>query len=103
LLNTAVAIELYLKCLSNEVVCRCGRGWSKVSSSPERGCAQPALSERVEGDLRDELDRAVQIQLVPSVAVCFGLRLNKCEGAFETARQPFEQGHTHQRFRWSFS
>jgi hypothetical protein len=94
LINTAaVAIELYLKCLSAEkVYADVGVGWARASAGPERGHDLTALLGEVEGDLRDELHRAFQIELA-FVGLSFRSALEQCEGAFEASRYPFEQGH----------
>jgi hypothetical protein len=91
--TAAVAIKLYLKCLSAEKVYADGGGcWRRVSAKPERGHGLTTLLGEVEGDLRDELDRAFQIELA-FVGLSFRSALEQCEGAFETSRYSFEQGH----------
>jgi hypothetical protein len=59
-MNTAaVAIELYLKCLSAEKApVDAGGGWSRVSATAEHVHGLTTLLDKVEVDLRDELDRA---------------------------------------------
>jgi len=95
LMNTAaVAIELYLKCLSAEkVYVDAGLGWSRVSATPEFGHGLATLLDKVKVDLRDELDRAFLAELPSLGRLSFQAALEQCEGAFETSRYPFEPNH----------
>lgn len=94
LMNTAaVAIELYLKCLSAEKVWTdAGRGWSKVSAKPEFGHGLVELLDKVADDLRKELDRAFQSEVTALGGPSFRAALQDCEGVFQASRYPFEQG-----------
>jgi len=90
----AVAIELYLKCLSAEVVHTAAQnGWSVVSSAPAMQSHKlTALLEALPADVREVLERAFQ----SGCPGCGGLSLRdalaNCEGAFVASRYPFEQG-----------
>jgi hypothetical protein len=94
-MNTAsVAIELYLKCLSAEkVYSDGGRGWSIISASPQFGHGLTTLLDKVEVDLRDELDRAFSAESAASMGLSFRAALEQCEGTFEASRYPFEPQH----------
>jgi hypothetical protein len=91
LMNTAaVAIELCLKCLSAEKeYTDAGRGWSMVSATPHFGHGLTALLDKIEGDLRDELDRAFLAEF-PASWGSFRAALEQCEGTFEASRYQFE-------------
>jgi len=95
LMNTAaVAIELYLKCLSAEkVYTDAGRGWSKVSATPQVGHDLTRLPDKVEADLRDEIDRAFSAEFPAFGGLSFRAALERCEGTFEISRYPFEPDH----------
>ncbi len=96
--NAAVAIELYLKCLSAEKECAdAERGWSIVSVTRQFGHGLTALLDRIEGDLKDELDRAFLAEF-PASWGSFRAALEQCEGAFETSRYPFELGRDVSKF-----
>jgi len=87
----AVAIELYLKCLSaDKTYADAGRGWSIVSATPQHGHGLTTLLGRVEPELREELDRAFQAEFPASGGPSFRDALNRCEGAFQASRYPFE-------------
>jgi hypothetical protein len=89
--SAAIAIELYLKCLSAEKVYTPARGdWSIVSARPEYGHVLTTLLDKVESNLRDELDRAFQSSPRALGAISFRDALVQCEGAFQTSRYPFE-------------
>lgn len=94
LLNTAsVAIELYLKCLSAEkVYADVGGGWSIVSATPQHGHHLATLLDKVEADLRTELDRAYLTEFPTSGDLSFRAALTECEGMFKISRYPFEPG-----------
>jgi hypothetical protein len=104
-MNTAaVAIELYLKCLSAEkVYTDAGRGWSIVSATPQRGHVLTALPDKVEGVLRDELDRAFQAELLHSGASHFGMHFNSAKARLKYPVIRLSQKATCQNARWTFS
>jgi excisionase family DNA binding protein len=89
--SAAVAIELYLKCLSAEkVYTDAGGGWSMISAAPpEHTHVLTKLLDKVGGDLQDELDHAWRAEPT-SGALSFRDALRQCEGAFDTSRYPFE-------------
>lgn len=87
----AVAIELYLKCLSaEEVRTDAGGGWSIISAAPpEHTHALTKLLDKAGDDLQDELEHAWRAE--PTVgALSFRDALGQCDGAFDTSRYPFE-------------
>jgi len=94
LINTAaVAIELYLKCLSAEKVYgELETGWAKVWAKPSRFDHRLIdLLERVDGDLQKELDHSFRAELSAFDGLSFRDALSRFEGAFEDSRYPYEQ------------
>jgi hypothetical protein len=92
-MNTAaIAIELYLKCLSAEkVYTENGGGWSKVSAIPATRChVLTTLLGKVGGDVEHELDYGFRAELSGFRDISFRDALKQCEGAFEESRYPFE-------------
>lgn len=95
-MNTAaVAIELYLKCLSAEtlhVPTGDDSGCVTVHAAPvlsgKKGHELTALFDKIPDDVRSELERAFQS------ATGDGCRdmLARCEGVFSASRYPFEAG-----------
>ena len=95
LINTAaVAIELYLKCLSAEkVYTDAPRGWSIVSAARQRGHSLTTLLDNIDGDLQQELDHAFRAEPPAFAGLSFRDAVNQCEGAFQKSRYPFEGGN----------
>jgi hypothetical protein len=92
LINTsAVAIELYLKCLSaTRKYTPVRGGWSLVSSVPVRGHGLVALMDEVERNLQQELELRFVAEVAHFGNVSFRDALKRCEGAFQASRYPFE-------------
>ena len=93
LMNTAaIAIELYLKCLSAEkVYIDAGEGWSKVSATPSMRChVLTMLLDKVGSDVEHELDHAFATEFSAFRDLSFREALKRCEGVFEESRYPFE-------------
>ena len=91
----AVAIELYLKCLSAERVYESiGGGVSTVSAAPaEQSHRLKKHLDNAGPDLGKDLDRAFRAQSVQYCNLPFRDALILCEGAFEASRYPFEVKH----------
>ena len=91
----AVAIELYLKCLSAERVYESiGGGVSTVSAAPaEQSHRLKKHLDNAGPDLGKDLDRAFRAQSVQYCNLPFRDALILCEGAFEASRYPFEAKH----------
>ena len=68
------------------------RGWSKVSAASQHGHVLTTLLDKVEGDLRDELDLMFRAEVGDFGGLPFRDALGQCEGAFQQSRYPFEQG-----------
>ena len=90
LMNTsAVAIELYLKCLSAEKVhvpCDDGSGWYRVHAEPSiRDHVLTALYDKILDEVRGELAQAYKEGDLRH-------ELSLVEGAFMATRYPFEIG-----------
>jgi hypothetical protein len=88
----AIAIELYLKCLSAEkVYTEAGRGRSKVSAKPAMRChVLTKLLGKVGGDVEHQLDHAFRAEPSAFHDLSFRDALKRCEGVFEESRYPFE-------------
>jgi len=88
----AIAIELYLKCLSAEkVYTDAGKGISKVSAAPAmRGHGLTDLLREVGDDVKFELDLAFRPEVSAFGDLSFQDALKKCEGVFKESRYPFE-------------
>jgi len=89
----AVAIELYLKCLSAELVFttiddEIG-GYHVTAASTLKGLCPPAHLAREPDVFRGDLDRTF-----PARSQGLALRgaLQRCDGAFAASRYPFERG-----------
>jgi hypothetical protein len=91
----AVAIELYLKCLSAErVYAYESGGEATISAAPtERSHQLRKLLDKAGPDLGKDLDRAFRAQSAQYCNLAFPDALTKCEGAFEASRFPFEAKH----------
>jgi len=88
----AIAIELYLKCLSAEKVhTDAGGGWYKVSAiAAEHGHDLTKLLNKVGSDLEHDLDRQFRAEYTAFHDLSFRDALKRCEGVFEKSRYPFE-------------
>jgi len=93
LMNTAaIAIELYLKCLSaKNVYTDAGEGWAAVSAeSTKHGHDLILLLDEIGDDLQDQLACAFRAELPDFGGLSFRDALGRCQGAFEESRYPFE-------------
>ena len=92
LLNAAaVAIELYLKCLSAEKVYHAGEGWGNICAKPSmRGHVLTTLFDNIDCDLQQELDSTYGSQLSAFGGLSFRDVLSQCEGALHESCYPFE-------------
>jgi hypothetical protein len=98
-MNTAaVAIELYLKCLSAEklhVPTGDVSGCVTVHAAPvlagRKGHELAALFDEVPDEVRDDLERAFRKFNSATGDSCRDM-LAQCEGAFAASRYPFEAG-----------
>jgi hypothetical protein len=95
----AVAIELYLKCLSAELVHTRDDGFPGlflVTAAPtltgRKGHDLTALFGKLSDDLKQELEAAFQTERPNATGHTFLEMLKKCEGAFAASRFPFEHG-----------
>jgi len=97
LVNTAaMAIELYLKCLSAEKEgCTEAEGeWSHLSASAAVRSHEPTtLLGKIGHDVRRELDRAFLAESSAFRDLSLRDALRQCEGAFEESRYPFDPNH----------
>lgn len=87
----AMAVELYLKCLSAEVeftAIEDDIGGHLVTSAPKRGHVLVPLFDQIPGDLRAALEREFRTRLE-------GLELRdalrRCDGVLAASRYPFER------------
>ncbi|MDA2934953.1 hypothetical protein MYX82_11515 [Acidobacteria bacterium AH-259-D05] len=91
----AVAIELYLKCLSAELVHTPDHmvsGVSVVSAKPVKGHILTRLFDEIFDDLQRDLERTFRTECPGHGELSFREALERCEGAFAESRYPFEQG-----------
>ena len=90
----AVAIELYLKCLSAELVHTPDEdfpGCFIVSAAPTRwGHKLAPLFAEISADLKQDLENAFQADRPDVAGQTFLETLKRCEGAFAESRYPFE-------------
>ena len=86
----AVAIELYLKCLSAELVRTPVGDASFVVSVTlaQKGHVLTELLDKVAGDLRQDIERAFQTECPDCGGLSFRDALEQCEGAFTASRYP---------------
>jgi hypothetical protein len=93
LMNTAtMAIELYLKSLSAELVFTPiddAIGGNRVTVAPAFGHRLTALLEKVPADVRGGLEHAFTNR---SGGLTLHAAFERCEGAFAASRYPFELG-----------
>jgi hypothetical protein len=92
----AVAIELYLKCLSAELVHTPDKtlpGCFIVSAAPTQwGHKLAPLFAGISDDLKQDLEIAFQAERLNVIGQTFLETLKRCEGAFAESRYPFEKG-----------
>jgi hypothetical protein len=92
----AVAIELYLKCLSAELVHTPDDdfpGGFIVSTAPARkGHRLTSLFGELSDNLKQELEVTFQTERPDATGQTFLETLKRCEGAFAESRYPFENG-----------
>ena len=95
----AMAIELYLKCLSAELVhtpVDDFPGLFLVSATPaltgREGHKLSALFGQLSDDLKQDLEASFQSEYSKAVGQTFLEVLKRCEGAFATSRYSFEHG-----------
>jgi hypothetical protein len=96
LINVAtVAIELYLKCLSAELVHTPNKDFPNcfiVSAAPTKwGHKLAPLFEAVSDDLKQDIEVAFKTEHSNGTGQTFLETLRRCEGAFAESRYPFEQ------------
>ena len=96
LLNSAaIAIELYLKCLSAQRIYTADEMMPDVSLVTARatvaGHSLKAVFEAVPNDVRMQLTTRYDEQLRPALKNEFLAELEAIEGAFQTSRYPFER------------
>lgn len=88
---TAVALELYLKCLSAELEFTAiddPVGGYVVTTTPKWGHRLVELFEHIPDDIRTDLEVAFRAQ---SGGLELKASLSRCDGAFEASRYPFER------------
>ena len=101
LMNTAaVAIELYLKCLSSEVVHVPDKGslggylvYAEPVAKGSRGHRLVGLFDKIPDDVRRDLANAFEDRN-QSCSKCLRDTLGEFEGSFSATRYPFEPGNT---------
>ena len=95
-MNTAaIAVELYLKCLSAELIYvedDLMPEISRVYAAPERGHGLVALLNAMSHDIRDSLNNAFNAEIKARWNKDLRSVLEELEGAFAAARYPFEHG-----------
>jgi hypothetical protein len=88
----AIAIELYLKCLSAELEFTAiddDIGGYLVTAAPQRGHNLLVLLDKIPDDIRTDLESAFRTR---SGALELRDALSRCDGAFAASRYPFERG-----------
>jgi hypothetical protein len=97
----AIAIELYLKCLSaDKIYTEVTSGRSRVSAKPSQAChVLSTLLDKVGGDMERELHQAFRTEVSAFRNISFRDALKECEGVFEKSRYPFEPNNDLTKYR----